>query len=114
VAAQSISAYSLATISKHKNQKGKPVRLSRASYNSSTFTVTLFTRKPLVLTPALSLTVESASLLDALGRELDGNDSGQPGANFTAILGKAGTRVTSVVKGSFAPGNVPPIQESFP
>jgi predicted outer membrane repeat protein len=93
--AQSVSAYALATVPKNKRQKSKPVQLSSASYNSSAFTVTLFPRKTLVLNPPIHLTVKAASLLDALGRELDGNDSGQSGANFTAVLSKAGTSVTS-------------------
>ncbi len=93
--AQSINSYTLATVPKNKKQKSKPVPISGASYNSSAFTVTLMTRKALALYPPLELTVEAASLLDALGRELDGNDSGQPGANFTAVLRKAGTSITS-------------------
>jgi hypothetical protein len=48
-----------------------------------------------VLNLPLELTVNAATLLDALGRELDGDDSGQSGANFTAVLSKAGTTVTS-------------------
>jgi MBG domain (YGX type) len=97
--AQNINAYTMVTVPKNKKQKSKPVRLSAASYNSSAFTVTLFTRKTLVLNPPIDLTVKAASLLDALNRELDGNDSGQPGANFTAILSRAGTSVTSAVNG---------------
>ncbi len=93
--AQSISSYTLATVPKTKKQKSKPVQLSAAAYNSSTFTVTLLTRKMLVLKPPVDLTVKAASLLDAFGRELDGNDSGQSGANFTAVLKKAGASVTS-------------------
>jgi predicted outer membrane repeat protein len=94
-AAQSISSYTLATVPKNKKQKSKPVQISHASYNASAFTVTLRTRKTLALNPPLELTVKAASLLDALGRELDGNDSGQSGANFMAVLSKAGTSVTS-------------------
>ncbi len=71
------------------------MQLSQAIDSSSAFTVTLLTRNPLVLNPSLLLTIKAASLLDALGRELDGNDSGQSGANFTAVLSKSGTRVTS-------------------
>ncbi len=93
--AQSLSAYSLATISQKKKQKSKPVPLSSASYNPTTFTVTLLTKKTLVLSPPLALSIKATSLLDALGRELDGNDSGEPGANFTAELSKSGTTVTS-------------------
>jgi parallel beta-helix repeat protein len=93
--AQNVSAYTLATVPKNKKQKSKPVQLSSAGYNPSAFTVTLFTRKTLALNPPIDLRVKAASLLDALGRELDGNDSGQSGANFTAVLSKAGTSVTS-------------------
>ncbi len=94
-AAQSISSYTLSTVPKNKKQKSKPVPISQASYNSSAFTVTLLTHKTLALNPPLELKVKAASLLDVLGRELDGNDSGQSGANFTAVLSKAGTSVTS-------------------
>jgi hypothetical protein len=93
--AQSINSYTLATVPKNKKQKSIPVQLSQANYNSSACTVTLLTRKALALNPPIELTVKAASLLDALGRELDGNDSGLPGANFTAVLSKAGTLVTS-------------------
>jgi MBG domain (YGX type) len=95
--AQSISSYILATVPKNKKQKSKPVPLSSASYNPSALTVTLVTRKKLALNPPLELTVRAASLLDALGRELDGNDSGHSGANFMAIFSKAGTSVTSAM-----------------
>ena len=57
--------------------------------------MTLLTRKTLALNPPLNLTVRAASLLDAQGRGLDGNNSGGPGANFTAVLSKAGATVTS-------------------
>ena len=75
----------LATVPKNM-KKSKPVQLSRATYNVAAFTVTLFTRKPLLLNPPLELTVKAASLLDALGRELDGNNSGQSGANLRPCL----------------------------
>jgi fibronectin-binding autotransporter adhesin len=93
--AQSINSYILATAPKNKKQKSKPVPVSSASYNPSALTVRLVTRKKLALYPPLELTVRAASLLDALGRELDGNDSGRSGTNFTAVLSKAGTSVTS-------------------
>ncbi len=93
--AQNLSAYTLATVPKNKKQKSKPVPFSSATYSSSASTVTLLTRKTLSLSAPLDLTIQASSLLDALGRELDGNDSGQPGANFTAVLTKGGTTVTS-------------------
>jgi len=93
--AQSVNSYTLATVPNNKKQKSKLVQLSAATYSSKAFTVTLLTRKPLVLNPPLELTVKAASLRDAFGRELDGDDSGKSGANFTAVLSKTGTRVTS-------------------
>jgi MBG domain (YGX type)/YDG domain len=93
--AQSINSYTLATLPKKKKQKSKVMPLSRATYNPMALTVTLLTRKKLVLNPVLKLTVKAASLLDAFGRELDGNDSGQPGVNFTAVISKAGATIKS-------------------
>jgi len=89
--AQNINTYSLVTVAKSKKQKSKPVAMAKASYNSTTFTVTLTTRKALVLSPPLQLTVKATSLLDALGRPLDG------GVNFVVTLSKSGATVTSAV-----------------
>jgi MBG domain (YGX type) len=96
--AQSISSYSLATVAKTTKQKSQPVALSTATYNSTAFTVTLLTKKPLAVNPPLLLTVAASSVLDALGRELDGDDSGQPGSNFTAVLSGKRTQITSAVR----------------
>ncbi len=93
--AESINSFSLATVPKNKKQKSKPVALAQATYNPAAFTVMLRTRKTLVLNPPLDLTVKAASLLDSLGRELDGDKSGQPGGNFTAVVSKGGATVTS-------------------
>jgi fibronectin-binding autotransporter adhesin len=93
--AQDVSGYILTTVSKNKKHKSKPLALASATYNSSALTVTLVTKKPLVLSPPLNLTIESSAVLDALGRELDGNDSGEPGANFTAVVRKSGVSVIS-------------------
>ena len=91
VDAQSIQSYSLVTVPKSKKQKSKPFPLAKASYDASTFTVTLTTRKALVLNPPLKLTGKALNLLDALGRPLNG------GVNFVAVLSKAGITVTSAV-----------------
>ena len=61
--------------------------LTSASYKPSAFTVTLATRKALVLNPPLELTITAAGLLDALGRPLS--------TNYGAKLTKAGATVTS-------------------
>jgi hypothetical protein len=101
--AQSLATYSLVTVPPSKRQKSKTVALKRATYDPTAFTVTLFTRKPLVLQPPLRLTITAARLLDALGRPLAGNHSGQPGTNFSATLSKSGATVTSVKVGRAAP-----------
>ena len=89
--AQQISSFSLTTVAKTKKQKSKPVALLKATYNSEALTVTLTTRKPLVLSPPLELTVKATSLLDALGRPLNS------GANMEATLKKSGGVVMSAV-----------------
>jgi hypothetical protein len=94
--AQITGDYRLVTLPRSRRQKSKLVALARASYNATAFTVTLFTRKPLVLNPPLQLTIQSARLLDALGRPLDGNNSGQSGANFVATISRSGVTATSV------------------
>jgi Bacterial Ig-like domain (group 3) len=90
-AAQNVTGYSLVTIPKSKKTKSKPVALAKASYNSTTFTVTLTTRKALVLSTPLKLTVKAASLMDDQDQPLDG------GVNVVAILSKSGATVTSAV-----------------
>jgi len=87
VDAQNLNTYHLVTAPKSKKQKGTAVALAKASYNSTTFTVTLTTRKPLVLNPPIKLTVVAASLLDTLGRPLNG------GTNVVATLSKTGVTV---------------------
>jgi len=89
--AQNLKTYNLVTIPKSKKQNGAAVALAKASYNSTTFTVTLTTRKPLALNPPIKLTVEAAGLLDTLGRPLDG------GTNVVATLNKSGASVTSAI-----------------
>ena len=81
-AAQNTGNYSVDTIPRSKKQKSKAVLLASASYNPSTFTVTLTTRKALVLSPPLKLTITAAGLLDALGRPLS--------TNYVATLTKGG------------------------
>ena len=47
--------------------------ISQAQYNATTNTVTLITRKPLVLNPPLRLTLNAARLHDSYGNPLRGN-----------------------------------------
>ena len=80
--AQNLASYSLVTMPKSKKQKSKPVALAKASYNSTTFTLTLTTRKTLVLSSPLKLTVSAGSLLDAQGQPLNG------GVNVVTVLAR--------------------------
>jgi MBG domain (YGX type)/Kelch motif len=91
--AQAIGTYRLTTIPSTKKQKSKALALSQATYEPGPNLVRLVTRKPLVLNPSLSLTINAAGLLDSLGRALDGNDDGQPGGNFGATLSKRGVTI---------------------
>ena len=82
--AQYLGDYSLATMAKSKKQRSKPVPLSQARYNAAAHTVTLFTRKPLVMSKPLQLTVKVGKLLDSQGLTLAG------GTNVVTILSKTG------------------------
>ncbi len=86
--AQNIANYGLVTLPKSKKQKSKPMVLKTASFNPATDRVTLTTRKALVLSSPLKLTVQGAGLLDALGNPLYG------GANEVIILSKSGANMT--------------------
>ncbi len=87
--ARNLGVYRLVTVASSKKQKSKPVALASASYNATMLTVTLTPRKALVLSPALELTVNAASLLDALGRPLNN------GTNVVAVLRKSGVTLNA-------------------
>jgi hypothetical protein len=78
--AQQIGVYSLVTSPKSKRQKSKVIALAKVNYNPTAVTVTLTTRKPLVLSTPIKLTVKASGLLDSSGEPLDG------GRNFSAML----------------------------
>lgn len=86
---QNLASYSLVAMPKSKKPKSKPVALAKASYNSTTFAVTLTTRKALVLSSPLKLTVSAGGFLDAQGQPLDG------GMTVVALLSKGGSTVTN-------------------
>jgi hypothetical protein len=92
--AQMISTYNLVTVPAKKKQRSKSVAISRSTYNSQALTVTLTTRNALVLNPPLKLTIRAAALLDSLNRPLDGNDSGEPGADYVATIWNSGVTVS--------------------
>jgi hypothetical protein len=79
-AAQSIQDYSLITIPAKKRQKSQAIALSQAQYNAAANTVTLLTRKPLVLNPSLKLTY---NLFDDYNRSVSGSATiGKKGVVF--------------------------------
>jgi hypothetical protein len=86
--AQNIANFGLVTLPRSKKQKSKPYALKTASYNPATDRVTLTTRKALVFSSPLELTVKAAGLLDAQGNPLDG------GANEVLMLSKSGAMMT--------------------
>jgi MBG domain (YGX type)/Legume lectin domain len=64
--------YTLGTVPRGKNQKSRRVILSHATYDAKHDAVTLRTRKTLVLTVPLQLTIKSPGVMDAFGRPLTG------------------------------------------
>ncbi len=103
-AADNVNAYELASVitvkatgkGKHKQppttKLGKPVTPAKAVYTASNNEVTLTPRGTLNLTKPEELIVDAVLVTDTLGREIDGNDDGQPGGDYIATIN--GTRVT--------------------
>jgi hypothetical protein len=87
--ASSIAAYAVQVVNGKKLQPA--LKLKTATYNASTRTVTITLAKPQATTRPIQLTVNGNSLLDTLGRLLDGNNDNQPGGNAVALF-KPGTR----------------------
>jgi predicted outer membrane repeat protein len=97
--ADNLAVYTLNTVPQGKKHTTKPVGLIRAIYATATETVMLIPKKsPIALSPPLILTINGSSLLDSLGRLIDGNDDGQPGGSYKAILSKVGTTVIRSVR----------------
>jgi hypothetical protein len=104
VSADNAGAYALAPVikvkatGKGKNRKpattrlGAPVAPASAVYTATNNQVTLTPKAKLTATKPDELIVNGALISDALGREIDGNDDGQPGGDYIAIV--SGTRVT--------------------
>jgi hypothetical protein len=72
--AQNLGVYSLVRLTRfRKKTKSRPMALAQASYDAGMFTVTLSTRKRLLLNAPLQLTIHTGLLHDPLGRLLGGN-----------------------------------------
>jgi hypothetical protein len=89
--ANDLAAYSLRSAKRQKKATAyiKPVPLISASYNAAGDAVTLLLRGKLHA-QAMQLTIDSALVLDAEGRELDGDHDGRPGGNVIATLNNQG------------------------
>ena len=97
-AAQNLGVYHLDQASRTKKggtKYNKPVALASVSYNASTDTVTLLARSKLNLAQPEELRITASQLPDVHGRPLDGNDDGQPGGDFVALLTKSGVKIES-------------------
>ena len=103
-AADNANAYELAPVikvkatgkGKHKQpattKLGKPVTPASAVYTASNNQVTLTPRGTLNLTKPEELIVNGALVTDTLGREIDGNDDGQPGGDYIATIKGSGVK----------------------
>ena len=125
--ADDLAAYRLDSAVRKKKVTvySKPVPLTSATYNAAANTVTLALRgKP--PTKAMQLTIIAVDLLDAEGRELDGNNDGQPGGNFAATLNSGGVismtrmmaesrvgRTTAVIDAVIADGSFRIIRKEY-
>jgi hypothetical protein len=63
---------------------------ARAVYTSSNNQVTLTPRGKLTASKPQELIVSGSLVTDTLGREIDGNDDGQPGGDFIATIRGSG------------------------
>jgi hypothetical protein len=101
-AADNASAYDLAPVitvkasGKGKNRKpaktkrGAPVPVASAVYTSSNNQVMLTPHGALTASKPEELIVNGTLLTDTLGREIDGNDDGQPGGDLIATIRGSG------------------------
>jgi murein DD-endopeptidase MepM/ murein hydrolase activator NlpD len=94
--ADNLANFSLVSAGKGNNfgtRGARSVTLTQATYNASVHTVTLTTRKPLVLTTQMQLRINAAGLSDGQGRPLSTSNTGQSGGSFTAVLSKRGVTI---------------------
>jgi RHS repeat-associated protein len=104
-AADNASAYEIAPVltikasGKGKNHKpattklGTPIPFASASYTASNNQVILTPRGTLNSSKPEELIINAALVTDTFGREIDGNDDGQPGGDYIATIN--GSRVTT-------------------
>jgi uncharacterized repeat protein (TIGR01451 family) len=95
--AQDLAAYHLVTLGKLNKKTGqhvtKGVKLTSATYNAATTSVTLAIKGALPNQP-LRLSISTSAVLDASGQPIAGT-SGQSGGTFRAQFGKKGINLTN-------------------
>jgi hypothetical protein len=100
--ADSIATYRLATPGKKNSYTAKNagiIKLKNAIYTSSTNTVALTLKKPLVITKPVQLLILGTGpggLQDAAGQLIDGDHNGTAGGNAIAILTKKSATVDAI------------------
>ena len=95
-------------------RSAKAIRLRSASYDAADHTVTLVTSKKVTLSKKqIRLEVDGvppSGIQDSLGRLIDGDRSGQPGSDATAILTRRGATIAGpALVSSASPRGVTPV-----
>jgi hypothetical protein len=107
--ADNLGNYRLAAPGKGKKSRtySKIINLVSAVYAPASDQVTLRPGGKLALRPAPQLRIIAAGLLDPLGRELDGNNDGQPGGDYVADLTGGGAQA-QILRGAEMLARRPP------
>jgi len=96
--AQDLAAYHLVAVGKLNKKTGqhatRPLKLTSATYNAATDTVTLAIKGKLPKQP-VQLSINTSAVLDASGQPIAGS-SGQSAGTFRETFGKKGINLTSV------------------
>ena len=115
--AQDTALYQLVMAGAHGSftaRSAKAIRLRSASYDAADHTVTLVTSKKVTLSKKqIRLEVDGvppSGIQDSLGRLIDGDRSGQPGSDATAILTRRGATIAGpALVSSASPRGVTPV-----
>ncbi len=81
----------------------KPVPLSSAIYDPSAHTMSLVPKRKLNTSQPEQFKITASSLMDSLGRPIDGNHDGQPGGDFVADLSKKRVTILSAIQARAMP-----------
>jgi hypothetical protein len=116
--ADNVANFSLVMTGKQKppgSRGGRQVALALATYDAAAHSVTLTSRKPLVVNSSLQLSINASGLTDALGRPLI-DSNGNPASDFTSIVSKASIRTAATAasgEGAAGPGRGNPASKGW-